>query len=417
LVFDMDILLQKSTLSGTVNAIASKSAVHRLLICAALADSPTFVDFNGYSKDINSTLQCISALGCEIHTTDSGVLVHPAKNSGQSPHLDCGECGSALRFLLPVAAALYEEFSMTGEAGLCRRPIGELEKAMAAKGCKLSADSLPFTGKGKLRCGTYELPGNVSSQYISGLLFALPILEGDSEIILTSPLSSAAYVRLTIDALEQFGIVVQHTEKGWHIPGGQIYRSPGRVIAEGDWSNAAVWLCAGAISGSVTVTGLDMNSAQADKAILDLLESIGADVKTGKNFVTVSHKELKSMDVNIDQFPDLMPVLTVTLAMAVGESLITGGARLRIKESDRIAAMHKTLSALGVASAEGEDSLTICGGTVAGGRVDSEGDHRIVMAAALASAKGHVAITNYEAIEKSYPDFFRHFAQLGGGIK
>lgn len=412
----MDIQLGRSSLRGTVQAIASKSDLHRLLIGAALSDSPTFVDFTGMSNDITATLQCISAIGCTVTPTESGVLVEPAQAGARKVHLSCQDCGSTLRFMLPVAAALFESFTASGEGRLLDRPIGELARGMQEHGCTLSSHSLPLEVSGKMHSGIFEIAGNVSSQYITGLLLSLPLLEGDSQIVLTSALSSAAYVDMTLKTLAIYGIEVRETNSGWHIKGSQQYRSPGRVVAEGDWSSAAVWLCAGAIAGPVTVTGLSRDSLQADMAVVQLLEKLGAAIEYSADGITVSRGELRPMSIDVDQFPDLMPVLSATLAMCPGASLIYNASRLRLKESDRLSAMAELLSKLGVGVEARADSFSLTGGGATQGSVSAMNDHRIVMAATLMSAATDIRITGIEAIEKSYPSFFRDYAALGGKI-
>jgi len=412
----MDLRLGRTSLHGIVPAVASKSAAHRLLICAALSDSPTYVDIHAISNDVIATTRCITALGCTVSTTPTGLAVYPPSRRAKAPHLDCLECGATLRFLLPVCAALCDGFDMEGHGRLARRPVAELAAAMQEHGCAFSAEALPFRVTGRLRSGEYRLPGNISSQYISGLLFALPLLSGDSRITLTSSLSSAAYVQMTIDTLARFGICIEKTERGWRIPGGQQYVSPGRVTVEGDWSNAAVWLCAGALAGPVTVTGLNLESLQADLAIVDILGQMGASVFFGRESITVSRGQLRGISVDVDQFPDLMPVLAATAAMCDDASLLMGAGRLRLKESDRLAAMGRALRALGIDCIEGRDFLSLRGGTLQIGTVDGAGDHRVVMAAALASLQTDVTITGAEAIEKSYPTFLRDLTALGGQI-
>ncbi|MGE4353785.1 MAG: 3-phosphoshikimate 1-carboxyvinyltransferase [Oscillospiraceae bacterium] len=412
----MDLMLGRSSLHGTVPAIASKSALHRLLICAALSSSTTYIDYYGFSSDIFSTIQCISEIGCVISPTATGVRIQPPENFCRIPHLDCLECGSTLRFMLPVTAALFDDFSITGQGRLIARPLDDLAHSLSEHGCTFMAQTLPFRVCGRLRPGTYKLPGNISSQYISGLMFALPLLAGDSEIVLTTPLSSAAYIEMTLEALRLFGIEIIQTDNGWHVKGAQKYRSPGRVNAEGDWSSAACWLCAGAVSGPITITGLNANSAQADTAIIETLRSLGAHVTVGENAVTVSKGDLLPLSVDVDQFPDLMPVIAMTLSMCHGTSLIYNAARLRLKESDRIHAMAKTLSALGITAIEGQDFLRLIGGRLSDGIVDGANDHRIIMAAALASLQTPVTITGTEAVDKSYPGFFNDFTVLGGKI-
>ena len=411
----MRLKLSRSNLRGEVRAVASKSAAHRALICAALADTPTYVDFDGISDDISATIRCLTALGCEISPTPSGVLVTPGR-PGSFPALDCGESGSTLRFLLPVAAALGGGFTVSGRGRLAGRPLGELASAMAEHGCELSSACLPLSVSGRLRPGVFILPGDVSSQYVSGLLFALPLLNGDSRIVLSTPLSSAAYVDMTLAALAAFGIQVITEEHGWFVRGSQRYLSPGRLAVEGDWSAAAVWLCAGALGAPVTVTGLNAASAQPDRRILKLLSDIGADVSVAESAVTVSRGSLKPLEVDIDASPDLMPVLTALLACCPGVSAIRNAARLRLKESDRLAAMSQLLTALGVPNSTGPDRLELRGGAPLPGEVSGENDHRIVMAAALMSCRTELTISGCEAVNKSYPRFFEDFTALGGVI-
>lgn len=413
-MIDLNINLKKSSINGTVPAISSKSAVHRALICAALSDSPTELEFRNDSDDVCATLQCISALGCTLSPTERGIVVTPPSSFQHEPHFDCLECGSTLRFMLPVAAALFESFSMSGSGGLVSRPLEELMQSMKAQGCSFLGSALPFSAKGRLKPGDYIIPGNVSSQYISGLLFALPLLDGESRIVLTSPLSSCAYVEMTLQMLRAFGIEIEVRDSGYIIKGSQKYKSPGRIALEGDWSAAATWLCAGAISGPVTVTGLNLKSQQADIAILEILEKVGAKVVLGENSVTVSRGALRPVSISIDQCPDLMPVVSMLLANCDGRSLIYDAARLRIKESDRITTMSDALSALGIRTEQERDSLSIFGGKAACGTIHSANDHRIVMAAAVASAVTELTLMGSDAASKSYPSFFEDYRLLGG---
>ncbi len=410
----MDLRLCRSELRGTVRAPASKSAAHRLMICAALSSSPTYIDFSGNSDDISATERCLSALGCIISPTSSGVLIAPSADTGAAPELDCGESGSTLRFLLPVAAALCGGFSVKVRGRLASRPLGSLMDAMREHGCSFSGEKPPFSVSGRLKPGRFRLPGSVSSQYVTGLMFALPLLDGDSVIEIDGALSSGAYVDMTVSALRRFGIAVEPCSGGWRIPGRQNYVSPGRVEVEGDWSSAAFWLCAGALGGPVTVAGLDMGSAQPDRRIASLLGEMGAHISCAGGCVTASRGELRPLSVDIDRSPDLMPALAVTLAMCGGDSLIYNAARLRLKESDRLASMSSALTALGIKSTETDDSLAITGGTPSPGEVDGSGDHRVVMASALACAQTDLIIRGCEAAAKSYPAFFDDLAALGG---
>ena len=410
--------LKKANIQGTISAIASKSAAHRLYIAAALADGPTDIVCATTSKDIDATRACLDAL----------------INGGEM--LYCGESGSTLRFLLPVAAALGRTVTFYMEGRLPRRPLAPLDEQLTAHGAVLSRPQEHLlTVSGKLRPGDYVLPGNVSSQYISGLLFALPLLDGPSTLTVTGTLESAPYVEMTLDALGKFGIKAPLCKGGsakrWGIdttPPSRLcrdtspyagealvfcvepqkYRSPGKVVVEGDWSNAAFWLCASALGGPVTVTGLDENSLQGDKAILDILRRFGANV-TGS---TVSAGKLTAIDLDAAEIPDLVPVVAIVAAAAQGVTTIYNAGRLRLKESDRIRTVCDMVSALGGRAEETEDGMKIYGGSLSGGTVDSVNDHRIAMAAAVASVLCPVTVTGAQAVEKSYPAFWNDLERM-----
>ena len=415
----MNIAVRPGPLRGRVEIPASKSVAHRAMIAAALADRPTEIVLNAVNDDLTATAACLNALGAACERTDFGYRIVPAaqeKNacgaaenaSGATdlceiasfPTLDCGESGSTLRFLLPVAAALGREARFVGHGRLPERPHDVLLDAMAAHGATADARRLPLQLHGRLRGGTFALPGNVSSQYITGLLMALPLCAGDSVIRLTTRLESAPYVNLTLRALADFGIRVEVLPDGWCIPGGQRYRSPWRVAVEGDWSGAAFWLAANALGSRVECGNLDERSAQGDRAIRPLLNRLGS-------------------EIDVSECPDLVPALAVAAAGFPGRTALVGAARLRLKESDRLASVAALLRALGCAVDEGAESLTIHGGApLTGGTVDGCGDHRIVMAAAVAAtaASSPVTILGAQAVAKSYPDFFRDFEALGGNL-
>ncbi len=415
----MNVNITPAPLTGIIPAIPSKSAAHRLLICAALADKPTRLLISGSSADIEATVGCLRALGAKIEQMPEGLQVTPIAAPDPSPLLDCGESGSTLRFLVPVAAVVSGHTRFTGHGRLPARPIDHLRTALEAHGASFSAPALPFAVSGRLRSGHYRLPGNVSSQYITGLLFALPLLEGDSQIELTTSLESRAYVDMTLSALAQFGIRIKPTDTGWLIPGGQRYRSPGQIAVEGDWSNAAFYLAAGAIGAPCTVVGVDINSGQGDARMLDLLRRFGARVECSGNSVTVSPERLQGITADVSEIPDLLPILAVVAASAAGESRFTNAARLRLKESDRLQTTAAMLTALGASVTEESDSLTVRGGTLTGGVADGCNDHRIVMAAAIAAivCSAPVTVTGAEAADKSYPTFFADYKHLGGIVR
>lgn len=417
----MDVLIQPSTLSGTIRAISSKSDVHRLLMAAALSKGKTKISFTTLSEDIAATVGVLRTMGANIEIAGSdgdytatvcGITALP-----RGVTLDAGECGTTARLILPIAAALCDAFTLTGKNGLLKRPFADLCACMAENGTVCSDTLLPITASGKLQSGVYRIRGDVSSQYISGLLFALPLLEGDSEILLTSPLVSAGYVDMTLGTLARFGIAVEKRESGFFICGGQTYLSVEHAVAEGDWSNATFWLCAGAIGGEIHVTGLEAESLQRDRNVWRALKRIGAEVLQEADVFTVRAATLSGIDLYGQDIPDALPAMATVLTLAAGDSRITGGARLRIKESDRIATTVAMLRALGADITGTDDGFVIHGvESFSGGAVDAANDHRIAMCAAIAAqrATAPVRICGAECVNKSYPTFFADFEKLGG---
>lgn len=412
----MTVTVRPRPLRGSITAPPSKSDAHRKLICAALAREETRLQLEGSSQDIEATLSCLRALGAQIRREGSVLHITPIGRVPEQPLLDCGESGSTLRFLLPVAAALCPRVRFTGRGRLPLRPLGPLADAMAAHGVRIS-DTWPLETEGLLQPGEYRLPGNVSSQYFTGLLLALPLLQGDSRITLTAPLESASYVEITRQVLARFGIRGELGPGG--IPGGQQYRSPGLLSVEGDWSGAAFFLCAGAISGDVTLRGLRADSPQGDRAVCSLLGSLGARVETTPEGLRVRPGALLGREIDVSGVPDLAPVLAVTAAFCRGESRFTGAGRLRIKESDRIASACRLLRDLGGNAEEEENAFSVSGGQLRGGQADGMGDHRIVMSAAVAACgcREDVTVLGAEAAAKSYPGFWDDYQRLGGEIR
>lgn len=391
---------------------------HRALICAALSDRETTLELPCGGEDLDATARCLQAMGAGVGRTEDIVTVSPIAGTVEKAVLDCGESGSTLRFLLPVAAAQLREAVFAGRGRLPERPIAELSAALRQNGARISGERLPLTVSGGLRAGCFEIDGNVSSQYVSGLLMALPLLDGDSRIFLKSPLCSAPYVRLTIAMLAEFGIELEENSAGYFVRGGQRYRSPRALRIEGDWSAAAFFLAAGALGGEVGVKGLRHDSAQGDQAIVDLLRRFGAGVRVEGDTVYAAEAPLHACRVDVSDIPDLLPVLAVLAAQAEGTSEFVHAAHLRGKESDRLASTAAMICALGGRALAQPDGLEITGGGLSGGTVESFGDHRIVMAAAVAASlcAGRTAICGAQTAAKSYPGFFRDFAALGGHI-
>lgn len=419
----MNAVIHPQPLAGRVTRVMpSKSQTHRALICAALAEEPCLIRSAALSADARATARCLRALGAEIEETAEGLRVTPIRQIKARALLDCGESGSTLRFLLPVAAALGADCAFTGRGKLKDRPLSPLYEELISHGAALSAPGMfPLTCGGQLCSGSYALAGNVSSQFISGLLMALPRLPGDSTITVTGPLESRSYIDMTLEALRQFGVTATETAEGFSVPGNQVFRSPGEVSIEGDWSGAAFWLAAGALSPDGVECGpLNPASSQGDRTIAALLTRFGARVEQRENAVSVCAAPLHGIEIDAADIPDLVPVLAVVAAAARGETRIHPIARLRLKESDRVEAVLALLHALGAKAEAAENELVIRGnGALRGGTVDAFGDHRIAMAAAVAgsAASGPVTILGAQAVDKSYPGFFEQFAALGGRVE
>jgi 3-phosphoshikimate 1-carboxyvinyltransferase len=414
---------------GEIKAIPSKSQAHRLLICAALADGGTYIECGETSDDIDATVRCLNSLGASVTHDGAGFAVKPLAAPASSDVItqDCGESGSTLRFMLPVCCALgaTAEFIMRGR--LPERPMMPLLKAINLHGCEFSATGNNLRCSGQLTSGVFELPGDVSSQFTSGLLLALPLLGDDSVLIVEGKEESRRYASLTLDALGRFNIRIErkvpqaNVRSIYVIKRSEGFRSPGKASVDGDWSNAAFWLCAGAIGGNeVTCSGLNLGSRQGDMAILRLLERFGADVAYEASSVTVKPSGLRGIEIDASDVPDLVPALSVVAAVAEGDTLVYSAGRLRMKESDRLASITAALRDLGADVDKTHDGLIIRGKkALSGGTTTSFGDHRIAMMAAIASTvcENPVTIKGAEAVNKSYPGFFRDFEKLGGVVR
>ena len=405
--------------TGRVHIPASKSQAHRLLICAALGEEKTEVVCDGISADIAATAKCLRALGAAVEETEAGFLVSPIKKVPEGRcELYCGESGSTLRFLLPVVGALGAQAVFHREGRLPQRPLAPLDGVLTAHGMTLSEDGDLLLCSGQLQAGNYEIAGNVSSQYISGLLMALPRLTGESRLTVTGTLESAAYVAMTEDALRLSGVEFSKNGASYAIPGGQRFRLPARTAVEGDWSNAAFFLCMGALAKEgVRVEGLNLKSSQGDRGVLDVLRAFGAAVSEEENAVTVRRGALRGVTVDASPIPDLIPVLSVVASVAAGETRVENAYRLRLKESDRLQSTANLLRALGGRVEEKEDGMVITGVPVLhGGSAETQNDHRLAMSAAVAAcaAMGEVTVDNDACVAKSYPRFWEDYGSLKG---
>lgn len=415
----MQITLHTPAPRGTLPSFPSKSEAHRYLICAALADAPTHIVCAAGNDDIDATVSCLCALGASITRTQDGFDVTPITNIPDTAALDCGESGSTLRFLLPVICTLGTKAQLHLHGRLPVRPLSPLDTLLAEHGATISPQgSNPLEVSGKLHGNDYSIAANVSSQFVSGLLFALPLLDLDTPAIirLVGKIESRPYLDMTLSALAAFGISVAERDGVLTIPAHARFTSPGTLAVGGDWSGAAPWLCMGAMGKHpLTVTGLDTASGQGDKAILSVLSDMGAQIEVRENTITVTPATLHGIDLDAANIPDLVPVIAATAALANGTTHITGAARLRIKESDRLATTTAVLTALGADVRETDDGLVIVGKpALSGGIVDAYGDHRIAMTAAVASlgCQGSVTIEGAQAVAKSYPTFWEQLDLL-----
>jgi len=430
----MDVTIEPHALAGTLPAVASKSMAHRLLILAALCPGTTDIDCNTTSLDIDATVSCLEALGARITRTRRGFRVRPVPHDAEQgapaaddhvPTLDCGESGSTLRFLLPVASALGMPVRIVGHGRLASRPLSPLREELIAHGARISREgSFPLTVEGPISGGAYRIPGNVSSQYVSGLLMAAPLLGEPVRVAVSEPVESRSYITLTRAALRAFGVTVRVSHEDVAGTPCEVYSvnsaklaSPGTCSVEGDWSNSAFWLAAGAIGGPVTVTGLDPKSSQGDRAALAATALFGGRTSASQEGVTAGHAPLHAHFSSVANIPDLVPPLAAMAAYATGTTRLTDAGRLRLKESDRLATVSAAINALGgTARVEGDDLVVEGSGRLSGGTVDAANDHRIAMMAAVcgAYADGPTTIRGAECVRKSYPDFFRDFRSLGG---
>lgn len=412
-----DVIIAPSRLCGTITVPPSKSAAHRVVLCAAMAGGVSRIENIALSDDIRATIGAAEALGVKTRYEDGCLTVDSTSGRTKSARIDCGESGSTLRFLIPVAAALGMQAEFVGHGRLPQRPIGVYSECLPPHGVLCETEgSLPLNISGQLTPGKFVLPGNISSQFITGLLLALPLLDGDSEIELSSPLESEGYVDMTIEIQRAFGVQVDLNCTGWTIRGGQSYQ-PRSYTVEGDWSQAAFFLAAGALGGELSICGLNRNSTQGDKAAERLFEQFGAELWWDKEVLNVKSGHLKGFEIDASQIPDLVPILAATAALSEGTTQICHAERLKIKESNRLIAMADGLSNLGADVRLTEDGLIIYGvPKLRSASAFGYNDHRIVMALAIAAlrANGKITVSDAQSIDKSYPNFFEDYRMLGG---
>ena len=416
----MDLSLSFERVEGKIKAISSKSVAHRLLICAAFADAPTTIRCDETNNDICATAECLVALGARIERQAPYYVVEPIKPSevSRGAILPCGESGSTLRFLLPVAAALGADCSFALCGRLPDRPLSPLREELCAHSITFGGTKEEPHVRGKLDGNEFSIDGSVSSQFVSGLLFALSLLDHDCTLTINGRLESAPYVDITCDALALFGAPIEKRGNVYKIRARGRLTTPKTIDVEGDWSNAAFPLALGAIGGEIEVLGLNPDSSQGDKAIVDILRRFGADIsyrETTRSYIA-KRSELCGIDIDAKQIPDLVPMLATVAAVAKGKTTIYGAARLRLKESDRLASVCDMLCSIGASAEQTDDGLIIHGKSdLCGGKVDSYNDHRIAMSATVAASvcRSGVLLVGAEAVRKSYPTFWEDMNKLG----
>lgn len=404
----MKVTIEPGKLSGCLKAVSSKSQAHRVLFCAAFSDHETLIKDLIRSDDIDATIRAVTALGARVDEEQEGFKIVPvnrkeicnAKDRMTDVRvIDIGESGTTLRFLLPLLGidGIPTELKLYGRLG--KRPMGELLSELSEKGMAFEQADCSLRTQNRLSPGMYRLPGNVSSQYISALLTALPLLTGESILEIRGDLSSAGYVDMTLDVLRRFGADIKLDHNRYGIKPVGAYDSPGEICIEGDWSAGAYWIAAQRLGSNVTVEGLSNTSYQPDRAVNSLLSRIMAG----------------DAEIDIDACPDLLPVLAVTAAGVSGQTRFVNAARLRAKESDRLDTTAKMIRSLGGLCETEKDSFVVTGKEegLSGGTVEACSDHRIAMSAAIASTicEKTVTINGADAVTKSYPDFWKDFSK------
>ncbi len=414
----MKVRIYPSTASGTVKIPPSKSMAHRAIMCACLAEGRSIIHNVSYSDDIRATIGVMSQLGAEIRAEGDCLIIDGAGGvrGYTGGTLDCNESGSTLRFIIPIFSLTGEKVRFTGAKRLIERPQNVYKSIFSDRGLSFEQDEAGITVKGRLSAGMYEVDGNVSSQFISGLMFTLPMLDGDSVIKIRPPFESASYVRLTASMLSKFGVHADISDPlEIRIHGGQRYIAADYQV-EGDYSQLAFMAVLGALNGDVVCTGMNPLSMQGDRAVISVLEKAGADIKHLPYGFHIKRSRLEGKDIDLSDCPDLGPILTVLGMYASGATHIFNAGRLRIKESDRISAMEEELLKLGVDIKTGDCDIVIKGGTCYDGGVEVYGhnDHRVVMSLAVAATMcgSPVVINGAEAVNKSYPGFFDDLAGL-----
>ena len=418
----MDVKIKPNEIKGKMKSIPSKSLLHRAIILSGIAKDREIIleQVNTISEDIEATLTCIEKLGAKTKVEGDSIRITSLGNIKKSKvELHCKESGTTLRLLLPLVSTFSKEATVDCSEGLRKRPIRELIETLEESGLYFKEKGFPINISGNVTTDFFKISGDISSQYVSGLLLLSSLLDQRSSIYLTTKLESRAYVNITIKVLRDFGIIVNELEEGvFEIYGGRDKILPPKEYQiEGDWSNAAFFLVGGCLGDSIKMSGLNLESSQGDKKIVQILKKAGAILTCSDDFISSNRSHLNSFEVDFSETPDLFPILSVVAALSKGQSILKGGERLKLKESNRIESTFQMLKSLGADVKKREDGLIIQGKEILdGGIVNSFNDHRIVMSVTMASirCKEPVSIVNAGAVKKSYPNFFEDFKKVGG---
>lgn len=418
----MNVKIKPNEIKGKMKSIPSKSLLHRAIILSGIAKDREIIleQVNTISEDIEATLTCIEKLGAKTKVEGDSIRITSLGNIKKSKvELHCKESGTTLRLLLPLVSTFSKEATVDCSEGLRKRPIRELIETLEESGLYFKEKGFPINISGNVTTDFFKISGDISSQYVSGLLLLSSLLDQRSSIYLTTKLESRAYVNITIKVLRDFGIIVNELEEGvFEIYGGRDKILPPKEYQiEGDWSNAAFFLVGGCLGDSIKMSGLNLESSQGDKKIVQILKKAGAILTCSDDFISSNRSHLNSFEVDFSETPDLFPILSVVAALSKGQSILKGGERLKLKESNRIESTFQMLKSLGADVKKREDGLIIQGKEILdGGIVNSFNDHRIVMSATMASikCKEPVSIVNAGAVKKSYPNFFEDFKKVGG---
>jgi 3-phosphoshikimate 1-carboxyvinyltransferase len=421
-VITLNVIIKPKKLSGEVIIPPSKSLSHRAIIAAGLASGKSEISNVLFSKDIKATIEAMRACGAVILEHENSLTIYGSKVMRKKCELNANESGSTIRFMIPIALVCSEKMTFKGENHLVNRPLDTYYEIFDKLNIKYNHPDnayLPLETEGGLKAGTYEIRGDISSQFITGLLYALPMLDGDSKLVITTTLESKGYVDLTLDILSKFGIKIENNDyKEFYIKGNQNYQ-PFDYTVEGDYSQSAFFLVAGALGNDVKLLAMNEHSYQGDKKIIDDMCDFGCEIESHNDTLKCSVNHLSGAVIDFSQSPDLGPALTVLAAVANGKSEFINAARLRIKECDRITCMRVELEKMGAKITESPDGMQIIGvDKLNGAVIDSHNDHRVAMAIAMAAtiSTSDVKILNAGCVSKSFPHFWDVYKSLGGEI-